>query len=134
MAAPTEQRQRYLIGGPISPIDDRDQIPLNGQVLKSLLYHIQNDQKKLRCAAKSASDKVLEIWKRNGIPTRKKYHCQNKIIKLYNEYRNILKHKNRPSSKVHEKEFCENVELVFDIAHSSWQQDVDIEIVAPLTD
>ncbi|KAJ8675905.1 hypothetical protein QAD02_011691 [Eretmocerus hayati] len=55
MAAPTEQRQRYLIGGPISPIDDQDQTFLNGQELKSLLYHIQNDHKKLRCAAKSVN-------------------------------------------------------------------------------
>ncbi|KAJ8677774.1 hypothetical protein QAD02_013561 [Eretmocerus hayati] len=79
MAAPTEQRQRYLIGGPISPIDDQDQIPLNGPV-------------------------------------------------------NILKHKDQPSSKLHKKELCEEMELVFDIAHPSWQQDVDIEKVAPLTD
>lgn len=75
----------------------------------------------LHDSASLVIDECLIFWKKARIPTQDRSDCIKKCKKLYESLRMLGKHKTRASISCRrkEKEFEENLNNLFDIAHAN---------------
>lgn len=122
----------YLIGDVDTQIIG-NKLPSKLQVLKVFFYHIRILKLKLRDSAEICIDEVKVFWQKAQIPTKRKDHCIDQLLKLYEQYQLLQKSINRDSNKIKEDEFKSSLLNLFDIAHANATQMVNENIMHFLT-
>lgn len=124
----SDQTKIYLIG------DDANQIigsklPSNMQVFKVLFYNLRKVKLNVRQSCTLVLKETIIFWKKARIPTRDFSCCIEKLEKMYNEWRNLQKHATRKNENQinKEKQFTDQSEDLFDIAHANAMQMISLE-------
>lgn len=118
----------FLVGSIESQITGA-KLPSNRQVL-SVFYH---NMRHVGLPAQGSANLVIReveiFWEKARIPIRAHQHCVNKLIKMYEEHRNIQKAMNKPYPKLElrKKAFEEELDNLFDIAHANALEKIKIE-------
>ena len=62
---------------------------------------------------------VSTFWQKARIPSKRTDHCIDKLLKVYNKWKDLQKNLSRTSGKEKEKRdfFIEKMDYLFDIAH-----------------
>ena len=118
MASATGKREGvYLIGHYEDDIKGA-KLPSIRQALGHFLYLHNEKHKTTRESAKTTIEKIIEFWVKAAIPTKSKQHCIIKIEKLFSEWKNLKKSKNRRTDTQTENEnkLVDQLENLFDIA------------------
>ena len=66
----------------------------NRQVFGLFLHHHITEKLTIRNAATEVIEEVKKFWERARIPVRDSQHCISKLEKLFNEWKDLKKHKN----------------------------------------
>ncbi|CAG17501.1 hypothetical protein CcBV_30.5 [Bracoviriform congregatae] len=123
----------YLIGDVDTQIIG-NKLPSKLQVLKIFFYHIRILKFKLRESAEICIDEVKVFWQKAQIPTKRKDHCIDQLLKLYEHYQLLQKSKSRDSNKIKEDEFKTLLLNLFDIAHANTALMVNENVMNFLTE
>ena len=118
MASATGKREGvYLIGHSEDDIKGA-KLPSIRQALGHFLYLHNEKHRTTRESAKTTIEKIMEFWVKASIPTKSKQHCIIKIEKLFYEWKNLKKSKNRRTDTQTENEnkLVDQLENLFDIA------------------
>lgn len=108
----------YLLGDLVEQIVGK-KLPSKRQALGFMLYTIRTDCKVARESARITVRDVLKFWDAARIPTQTDSKCVDKLLKLYHEYQQLGKNKNRQKRKTKtpkELKFCNELDDLFDIA------------------
>lgn len=94
-------------------------LPSNRQVLSTLFLNLRTVKLNLRESARLVIQEVMVFWEKARIPTKYEKDAITKVEKLYNEWKNHLKDKNKTGKSARNKikEFELNMDNLFDIAH-----------------
>ncbi|GBN77624.1 hypothetical protein AVEN_151302-1 [Araneus ventricosus] len=101
----------------------------NRQVLSVLFYNLYEVKISIRESANLVVREFLIFWEKARIPTRATLHCAEKIMKIYNHWRNLQKSACRRSETQEENErnFTSDINNLFDIAHANALEIIKIE-------
>lgn len=104
-------------------------LPSKYEVLGKFLFEHVNNGKTIQRSAVITADNVLEFWHKARVPTSFKGWCIKKVKNLFNEYRSLKKNEYRRDKTTLKrfKEYAENLNNLFDIAHSRALQMMTIE-------
>jgi hypothetical protein len=118
----------YLVG-PVNPVILGSKLPSNRQALGLYLYHHFEQKKVSKIALKTAICEVMQWWQRASIPTPAIQHCQTKLEKLMTVWKGLKKCEGRTSEahKSNEESFVQNLDDLFDIAHISALEMIEIQ-------
>lgn len=109
----------YLIGKVVHQIVGT-KLPSNREVLSVFLYHRSCKQQNFNKSLKLVADEVFHFWKKSHVPTTAAKYIMDRLKKLHDEWRKLQKNCKRENDvqKQKEKEFCEKLDNLFDVAHS----------------
>ncbi|GBM12833.1 hypothetical protein AVEN_247602-1 [Araneus ventricosus] len=104
-------------------------LPSNRQVLSVIFYNLHEVKLSIRESASLVARECLIFWEKARIPTRATHHCVEKIMKMYNNWRNLQKSACRRSETQEENErnFISDLNNLFDIAHANALEIIKIE-------
>lgn len=110
----------YLIGELIQRIDGT-KLPSNREVLSVFLYRRSNVKEKFKESTSKVVDEVLNCWRKAHIPAISTKYVSDRIIKLHGEWKKLQKNskRERDTQKRNEFDFCNNLDDLFDVAHSN---------------
>lgn len=94
-------------------------LPSNRQVLQVLFYNMRFVNLLAKISAKLAIDAVQIFWHQARIPIREGHKCVDKLLKLYEKWKNIQKtfpEKRSNAQKQAAETFLEHLDDLFDIA------------------
>lgn len=126
-------RQNIYLIGDIGTQIIGYKLPSKLQVLKVLFYHTHVFKLKLRESTVLCIDEVQVFWQKDQIPTKRKDHYIDQLLKLYEQYQLLKKSINRDSSKIKVDECKFSLLNLFDIAHANAVQMVSENIMHFLT-
>ena len=108
----------FLIGHPEETFGGA-RLPSKGEVLRVFMFSHLIDKKVVRESARVTADKLLLFWQKSGIPTIRVDKVVTKIVKTFQEYRNIKRSrtKSQLSYKMKEELFKADLEDLFDVSH-----------------
>ncbi|GBN70236.1 hypothetical protein AVEN_192352-1 [Araneus ventricosus] len=94
-----------------------------------LLYNLHEVKLSIRESATLVVQECLIFWDKARIPTRATPHCVEKIMMMYNHWRNLQKSACRRSETQEENErnFISDSNNLFDIAHANALEIIKIE-------
>lgn len=117
-----------LIGLPKNQILG-NKLPSLRDCLRVLFYNMRFVKLTLSESSNLVIDECLIFWKKARIPTRDRADCVKKLKNKYEVWRNLEKSKNRESKshKINVKQFEEDLDKLFDIAHSNVFEQIKIE-------
>lgn len=97
-----------------------DKLPSNLQMLRVFFHNHRTINLTVRESAKLAIEEAIVFWRKARIPTRKDYHCIDKLQKLYQKWQGLSKNSQRksPTHQRNVQEFVEIFDDIFDIAHT----------------
>lgn len=109
----------YLIGFESQQILGA-KLPNARQVLQTFFYNRRTVGLSVKASAKLVIEEVLIYWEKARIKTRGDHHCIKKVLDLHTKWENLKKSGSRKSEtqKKNEKQFIENLDKLFDIAHA----------------
>ncbi|XP_055838250.1 uncharacterized protein LOC129906492 [Episyrphus balteatus] len=119
MALAANTREKiFLVGYPSHQITGC-KLPSNRQVLSTLFFNLRIVKLNLKESARLVIREVLIFWEKARIQTKYEKDAIVKLEKLYNEWRNHQRNKNKTleSTKNKIKEFALKMDDLFDIAH-----------------
>lgn len=96
-------------------------LPSNRQVLKVFFYNIRHVHLNQRESARLTIRAVLVYWEQARIPTPIEKTCIERLLKLYETWKNIRKHAASARTglkKQLEQEFVDTLDDLFDLAHA----------------
>lgn len=104
-------------------------LPSKRQVLSVLFYNIRKVGLSVSESARLVIKEVETFWEKGRIPTSGLNHSSEKLIKLYNEWRDLQKNRTRIKElfRQREKDFEDELENLFDIAHQNAFELIRIE-------
>lgn len=110
----------YLIGELVQRIDGT-KLPSNREVLSVFLYRRSNVKEKFKESTSKVVDEVLNCWRKAHIPAISTKYVSDRIIKLHGEWKKLQKNskRERDTQKRNEFDFCNNLDDLFDVAHSN---------------
>lgn len=94
----------YLIRQPIASIPS-NRLPSNGETLGYFFHIYRIEKKSFDCSCINVIEEVIFIWNKARIPTTRKDNAVNKFKKLYNQWLNLFKHKDR-KTELHRQQEC----------------------------
>lgn len=102
-------------------------LPSNRQMLQIFFYNKRIERMDKKDSARLSVDAALIFWQQARIPTRQPNKCVEKLLKLYEEHRNIQK--SAKGAKPHSKadEFISKLDDLFDIASANAMEIIKIE-------
>lgn len=123
-----DQTKIYLIGNDANQIIGC-KLPSNMQVLKVLFYNLRKVKLNVRQSCSLVIKETIVFWEKARIPTRDFPRCVDKLEKMYNEWRTLLKHATRKNENQinKEKQFTDQLEDLVDIAHANAMQMISLE-------
>jgi hypothetical protein len=110
----------YLVGHSRKEIrHDSSKLPSNRDVLSVLFYKMRVEKLSFANSATLVLNEIQVFWQKARIPTKPNQHCIAHIRKLYTKWQNLHKRAkvNTSTQKKKEKEFQDDLENLFDIAH-----------------
>lgn len=120
--------------GHVSHLISGAKLPSNRQILKVFFYNMRFVHfGRHNCSKQSAQlavDAAIIFWQQARIPTRDKYKCQAKLVKLYDVWKNVHKesaNKRSDRSKLNVNNFKETLDDLFDIACANALNEISIE-------
>lgn len=113
---PPSQYEIYLIGNVNTQICG-NKLPSKRQAMEVLFFNLREVKLNLRQSAALVVKEIEIFWQKAQLPTKQDYNCVTKLEKLYNEWRNIQRHKTRPTNAAREQTFISDMDNLFDIAH-----------------
>ena len=128
MATATSEQNLWLLDkAPIETITGA-RLPSKEQVLLRY-YELHRELKQtVSVSVKGVIQEVMVFWERSGIPTTRCVHAQTKLKKLVESYERPKKTKNAVGDRyrMHEDVFKNDLEDIFDIAHSTALKRTDV--------
>lgn len=105
-------------------------LPSLRDCLKVLFYNMRFINMTLSESSNLVIDECLIFWKKARIPTKDKADCVKNLKKKYELWRNLEKSKHRENDSYNLKveEFEEDLDKLFDIAHSNALELMKIEV------
>lgn len=118
----------YLVG----TVDNQilgSKLPSNRQVLSVFFYNMRIVKLSARESASLAIREAVIFWEKSRIPTRAVQHCIQKLLDMYEVWRNLQKSSKKVGEVFRQKEaeFIANFDNLFDIAHSDALKIIKIE-------
>ncbi len=109
----------FLIGHEYSQIVGT-KLPSVKQVLCVFFYNHCTLKLTIRESAALVVQETCIFWSKARIPVRKEQHCIEKVEKLYKDWQNLNKNKNKDQHIFRDREaiFTEALDNIFDIAHA----------------
>lgn len=107
----------FLIGAAKHEITG-SKLPSKGDVLKLFFYNLRYRKLEIAGSATLVTDEVVLFWKKARIPTQAHDKIRKKVIRLYEEWRALQKHKTRNSAldRTRENDFVDSLPNLFDVA------------------
>lgn len=109
-------RQNIYLIGDIDYQIQGNKLPSNLQVFKLLFFNTRVLQHNLKTSVALVIKETETYWGKAGIPTKRSDHSQEKLLKLYKNWRTLQKHSGKAWNLEKEKCFSENLNNLFDIA------------------
>jgi hypothetical protein len=108
----------WLVGHIASAITGH-KLPSNRQVLAVFFFNLRVVKKNSKESAELAVKETVIFWDKSRIPTRRSDHCVEKLLKLYDEWKNLQKSSKKKSemAKNCRQLFIDKLDNIFDIAH-----------------
>lgn len=118
----------YLIGKSCSQIIG-NKLPSKQQVLSVLFHNLRHVKLNLKEASRLVVQEVCIFYEKARIPSSDVNNCVKKLLKLYQEWRNLQKDskKKTENHKSKVKSFQSKLSDLFDIAHKDALKMIDIE-------
>jgi len=112
-------REKLFIIGHMNHQITGSKLPSRGDCLKVLFYNMRITKLNLNDSASLVIEECIVFWKKARIPIQVTHRCKAKLIKLYEEWKGILKNKNKTNQTFKQKEqlFSDSMNDLFDIAH-----------------
>ena len=134
MASKTKLKTRksnevFLIGKQeLNTLSDSKQLPTVRKVLQRFHFFFANESS-IRNASHHTIEEVVEVWSRAAIPTIIHCHIVTKLEKFDQQWRLLKKNKSRQSTSQREREakFCNEIDLLFDIAPQDANEKIRID-------
>lgn len=128
----TRSKTDVWLIGQISPALTATKLPSIKEVLQLFFYYKLEKKINNNAAAESATQNVMALWDKASIPTRKKQHIKDKILKHFKQWQGLKKNKEnktKRSEAIRRKENTWQSQLddLFDIAHSDALKNMKIE-------
>lgn len=110
----------FLVGNECSQILG-SKLPSNKQALCAFFHNHRTVKLSVRESAALVIQEISVFWAKARIPVQLKQRCILKVEKLHQEWKALLKSKGKTNQKCRDNEiaFMENLDNVFDIAHSN---------------
>jgi len=114
----------WLVGHPLSSIDEPSLLPASGVALRRLFYEIKTNNATLPTACSTVAEEVMSFWVKANIETTEKPHVVAKLKGIHQEHIRVSKNKHRRSETQVglEIDFELNMSKLFDIAHADWER------------
>lgn len=115
------QTEIWLLGHVIESLPV-NRLPTKGDVLRYFFFLKNGPLKAEKYALSNNSifdkvvDETIDVWTKTGIPLQRKDKVKNKLVKLFESYRNLQRHKNRKNTQ--SRDFVESLNEYFYIAHN----------------
>lgn len=96
-------------------------LPSNRHVLEVFFYNMRYVKLTAKDSAKLTIDAVLIFWQQARIPFREPHKCASKLLKMYEDWRNLNKKKGESmAAGMRQKydNFIGELDNLFDIAHA----------------
>lgn len=94
----------YLIEQPIASIPS-NRLPSNGEALGYFFYMYRIEKNSFNYSCINVIEEVIFVWNKARIPITRKDNALNKFKKLYNQWLNLFKHKDR-KTELHRQQEC----------------------------
>lgn len=110
----------YLIGvKDLEPLTRKNQLPTTKEVLLRFHFFL-SEKKSVRNASHSTIEEVNEAWSKALIPTKYTKDSIEKLESVHSQWLLLKKNKGRKTEKqkTNEQSFVDNIQKLFDIAHS----------------
>lgn len=117
---PSLRQEIFLIGYSKLQLSG-SKLPSKGECLKVLFYNLRVAKLDIKASASLVIKECSIFWEKARIPIMTIVNAEKKLMKLYNEWRNLSKHKNRDSELFKRKceEWKEALNDLFDIAKAN---------------
>lgn len=112
MELPRLRQDIFLIGDVDIQIVG-NKLPTKLQALKVLFFYLRCLKRDLSSSLSDVINEVLIFWNKAEIPTTREDHCKEKLRRLYDEWCQLGKHKQRGLDK---QQFQNSIQNLFDIA------------------
>lgn len=121
----------WLVGQTL-PALLQTKLPSIKEVLQLFFYHKIERKQTVSASAEFTALEVLAVWEKASIPTRKKQHVKEKILKYFNQWQSLKKNKENKKKRSEsmqdkEKTWQITLEELFDIAHANALETMKIE-------
>ena len=119
----------WLVGHPISSIEEHNQLPLKRVALRRIYYELKVNKSTLPLACGTVAEEIMSLWDKANIATTAKPHVVSKLKHLHQSHVNVSKHRSRQSAaqSVMESNFKLSTNKLFDIAHADWERRTTIQ-------
>ena len=112
------------------PFHGRPKLPTKGQALKLMLFLKKSNEFKSSSTAEVANkvlEEVLRYCKMANIPVLAHFRSKKWVIKIFDDYQKLLKHKNRKTDTEEQKrvDFVEDLEKLLDIAAEDAEEKIN---------
>lgn len=125
---PSLREELYLIGFSKHQLTGC-KLPSKGDCLKVFFYNLKTTKLSVKDSARLVIKECSVFWEKARIPFQDAHKAANKLIGLYNEWRNLVRSKSRNSQIYNKKreEWKEQLNYLFDIAHVNAMDIIKIE-------
>lgn len=119
----------FLIGSKETQILG-SKLPSLKQVFQVFFFNLRTVKLNIRESANLVIRECIIFWEKARIPTRAVQHCVNKLIKMYENWRNLQKNAKITGEiyRKKENEFIVILDSLFDIAHSDALNIIKIDV------
>lgn len=119
-------RQNIFLIGDVDVQIVGNKLPSKLQALKVLFFYTRILNNTITDSVAAVIDEIIVFWKKARIPVQDVQRCRDKFKKLYDEWRILLKHRNRSEVAVKKQnKFSCSLKKLFDIAPSNVFEMVD---------
>lgn len=118
----------WLIGFPREQITGA-RLPSGRDIMTNFIFYHKSEKMTIRDSACQVYEQVIPFWEKARLPVRKKQHVVEKIEKLYNQYKTLVKARSRSTDKDIENQNRHSQELdtLFDISVADADKGIKIE-------
>ena len=120
-------KKTFQLIGEMKPQFSAVKLPTNQQVLQVLFYKTRYLKKAVKESIRDVIQEVQSIWDKAIIPTKSRSTCILLLEKLYDEYHNLQKFKNKSNYPQIKETLIYKLNMLFDIAQEDVIQVLDEE-------
>lgn len=102
-----------------------NKLPTILDCLKVLFFYVRINGETVKRSASLVLDEVILFWEKAKIPTLRKDKCVAKLLKYYEDWRNLQKSKGQKFNEQNEFDFSTLLRTLFDISHANVMKTID---------